>query len=148
MRTLTILLTVGVVGCALGGGSGVATEIDLENPSYQLGDTLIALQMRNDNFEDALVFVELPEGQTVRLGWIPGEHTKAWLVPLELDGVVTFRIQLMRAGQQFGVGGQSRSVLECRSRMHFTPGQARRLLITEPVGQSTSFCPGANTGRF
>lgn len=148
MRTLAILLTAVVVGCASQTGGGAATEIDPETQSYALGDTLIALEMQNQNFADALVILTLPEGQTVRLGWIPGERTKTWLVPLEIDGMITFEIQLMMAEQGFGIRGQSRDVVRCRSRMHFTPGQARSVLITEPVGQSGSFCPGASTGRL
>jgi hypothetical protein len=121
----------------------MATEIDPESEPYQVGDSLIALKMHNQNFEEALVLIELPEGQTVRLGWIPGESERAWTVPIETSGYVTFRIQLTAAGQGVGLDRNERSVVRCRGRMHFSPGVTRNLTIHQPMGDS-NFCPGAD----
>lgn len=131
-----------LVGCASTGGSGAAREIEPGEIPHALGDSLIAIELENQNFEEALVLIELPEGQTVRLGWIPGERSRAWLVPMEVSGFVRFRIQLTAAQNRAPGGRNERTVVRCTSRMFFSPGVARTLMIYEPVGRG-NFCPGA-----
>lgn len=142
MKKLILALTIVLAACA-SGSDRMATEIDPEDGPYQLGDSLIALAMNNQNSEEALVLVELPEGGTVRLGWIPGEDERAWTVPMETSGFVTFRIQLMAAELRFGPGRNERSVVRCTGRMHFSPGVTRSLTIYQSMGEG-SFCPGAD----
>lgn len=150
-----LILPVALVGVLLVGGcanrtAGLARAIQPSKEGYQVGQDEVALEFTNQNFQDALVVVDLPEGQTVRLGWVPGQHTKAWAVPLQVPGEITFHIQLQKAtGAITGLATDNphsvRFVARCDSQMYFTPGTARSLNIFQQSGDQ-NFCPGMAGG--
>lgn len=144
MRWFIGAATVLVLACS-GRGGPQATEIRPDQGGYQLGDSLIAMQWTNRNFEDALVFLELPEGQRVRLGYVPGQGSRAWLVPLGLSGNVTFDIQLQASASVPEIRATGEGATGCRSSMFFVPGTARSLIIRQRGGPG-SICPGRVDG--
>ena len=136
-----IAVTVLLLAACAGSGGPQAREIRPGQGGYQLGDSLIALQWTNRNFEDAIVSVELPEGQRVRLGYVPGQDSRAWLVPLQISGNVTFDIRLQASASVPEMRATGEGAMTCRSSMFFVPGTARSLIIRQRGGPG-SICPG------
>lgn len=145
MRRLALGLIFLLASCATG-SDRLATEVEPNTPVSFLGDSLAVLSFENHNFEEAVVSLSTPSGRSIRLGWVPGYQTKAWVFTMRQSGNVRLHIRLLDFHGTTSLDGQNkRSVVECRSSLNMSPGSYWKLDIFHPNEENTqSMCPGGS----